>query len=54
MENENKDKRFKSYHGDMPSDVIERMEEVLASYGLKVVKKGKGDWYVEYEIEVIK
>lgn len=48
------DKRFKTYHGDMASDLLERMQTVLASYGLEVVKKGKGDFYTEYEIEVIK
>ena len=51
---EKKDKRFKAYHGDQPSDLLERMERALASYGLKVVKKDKADFYVEYEIEAIK
>ena len=51
---ENRDKRFKAYHGDLPTDLLERMEKALASYGLKVVKKDKADFYVEYEIEVIK
>lgn len=53
MEDRN-EKRFKAYHGDMPSDLLERMEKALASYGLAVVKKDKCDFYVEYEIEVIK
>ena len=54
MDEMNNNKRFKAYHGDMPSDLLERMETVLASYGLQVVKKDKADFYVEYEIEVIK
>jgi hypothetical protein len=54
MDEMNNNKRFKAYHGDMPSDLLERMEKVLASYGLQVVKKDKADFYVEYEIEVIK
>jgi hypothetical protein len=48
------DKRFKAYHGDMPSDLLDRMQIVLASYGLEIVKKESGDFYTEYEIEVIK
>lgn len=48
------DKRFKTYHGDMASDLLERMQTVLASYGLEIVKKGNSDFYTEYEIEVIK
>jgi len=48
------DKRFKAYHGDMASDLLERMQKVLASYGLEIVKKDKSDFYTEYEIEVIK
>jgi hypothetical protein len=54
MEETNSNKRFKAYHGDMPADILERMEKALASYGLQVVKKDKADFYVEYEIEVIK
>ena len=54
MDYKKNEKGFKAYHGDQPSDLLERMEKALASYGLMVVERDKGDWYVEYEIEVMK
>lgn len=56
MEDRNKkeEKSFRVYHGDTPSDVLNRVQRVLATYGLRIKEVGKEDFYVEHEIEVMK
>ena len=54
QENENKNKKFKVYHGDSAEDVLQRLGSVLATFGLELVKTDKSDFYVEHEIKVMK
>lgn len=53
MDNSN-NKKFKVYHGDEPKDFLDRIDRSLESYGLKIKQVDKSDFYVEYEIVILK
>lgn len=52
--NENKNKKFKVYHGDSAEDILNRLIPVLATFGLEVVQTEKEDFYVEHEIKALR
>jgi hypothetical protein len=54
MDNNNNNKKFKVYHGDEPKDFLDRIDRILESYGLKIKQVDKSDFYVEYEIVILK
>lgn len=51
---DNKEKKFRVYHGDTPQDILKRVQAVLATYGLGIVENERGDFYVEHEIKALK
>lgn len=54
MDNNNNNKKFKVYHGDEPKDFLDRIDRSLESYGLKIKQVDKSDFYIEYEIVILK